>query len=154
MVAWVRGVEPYQHPLPLTQKPTQYAVVGFRVGSANVRKGERPREGRIDMGYFDKFVRKGIPFMEGREKGNLRDMVDKPLHIVDFGFINGKDGEFGVVQFAEDDKKFYFANGIITEMLMQVDDDGMREELAEQPIVFTMRMSKERKQEYMTFDFV
>lgn len=106
------------------------------------------------MGYFDKFVRKGIPFMEGREKGNLRDLVDKPLHIVDFGFINGKDGEFGVVQFAEDDKKFYFANGIITEMLMQVDDDGMREELAEQPIVFTMRMSKERKQEYMTFDFV
>ena len=106
------------------------------------------------MGYFDKFVRKGIPFMEGREKGNLRDMVDKPLHIVDYGFIEGKDGKFAVIAFKEDADRFYFGNSIVTEMLEEVDADGMREELAQQAIQFDLRVSKERNQEYMAFDFI
>ena len=106
------------------------------------------------MGYFDKFVRKGIPFMEGREKGNLRDLVDKPLHIVDFGFIDGKDGKFAVMQFAEDGANFYFGNSIVTEMLETVEEDDMRDELAQQAIVFSLRVSKERNQEYMAFDFI
>ena len=106
------------------------------------------------MSYWDKFIRKGIPFMEGRDKGNLRDMVDAPLHIVDYGFIEGKDGTFAVIAFAEDTDHFYFGNSIITEMLLQVDEDDMRHELAEQTIVFSMRVSKERNQEYMAFDFV
>ena len=106
------------------------------------------------MGYFDKFVRKGIPFMEGREKGNLRDMVDKPLHIVDYGFIEGKDGKFAVIAFKEDADRFYFGNSIVTEMLEEVYADGMREELAQQAIQFDLRVSKERGQEYMAFDFI
>lgn len=106
------------------------------------------------MGYFDKFANKGIPFMEGREKGSLRDRVDEPLHIVDFGFINGKDSEFAVILFAEDDERFYFGNAIITEMLKEVDADDMREELKDQVIEFHMRTSKERNQEYMAFEFV
>ena len=106
------------------------------------------------MGYFDKFANKGIPFMEGKDKGSLRDMIDRPLHIEDFGFINGQDGKFAVILFAEDSDNFYFGNSIITEMLEQVDADGMRDALADETIVFSMRMSKERKQEYMTFDFV
>lgn len=106
------------------------------------------------MGYFDKFVRKGIPFMEGREKGNLRDLVDKPLHIVDYGFIEGKDGRFAVIAFKEDEANFYFGNSIVTEMLEEVDADGMRDELANQVIQFSLRISKERGQEYMAFDFI
>ena len=106
------------------------------------------------MGYFDKFVRKGIPFMEGREKGNLRDMVGKPLHIVDYGFIEGKDGKFAVIAFIEDVAHFYFGNSIVTEMLEEVEADGMRDELAHQTIQFEMRVSKERGQEYMAFDFI
>ena len=106
------------------------------------------------MGYFDKFVRKGIPFLEGREKGNLRDLVNKPLHIVDYGFIEGKDGKFAVIAFKEDADRFYFGNSIVTEMLEEVDVDGMREELAQQAIQFDLRVSKERGQEYMAFDFI
>ena len=106
------------------------------------------------MGYFDKFVRKGIPFMEGREKGNLRELVNRPLHIVDFGFIEGKDGKFAVMSFMEDAGRFYFGNSIVTEMLEEVDADGMRDELAQQAIQFDLRVSKERGQEYMAFDFI
>lgn len=106
------------------------------------------------MGYFDKFVRKGIPFMEGREKGNLRELVNRPLHIVDYGFIEGKDGRFAVIAFKEDADRFYFGNSIVTEMLEEVDADGMRDELTEQAIQFDLRVSKERGQEYMAFDFI
>lgn len=106
------------------------------------------------MGYFDKFANKGIPFMEGREKGNLRDMQNRVLHIDDFGFINGQNGEFAVVSFVEDEGKFYFANQVITDMLHEVDMDNMRDELKLQPIVFYMRLSKDEKREYMTFEFV
>lgn len=105
------------------------------------------------MGYFDKFSNAGIPFMEGREKGNLSDMLDKPLHIVDFGFINGEDGRYAVMLFAEDDENFYFGNSIITAMLETVDDDGMRDELAEQVITFEHRTSKNGKRQYTAFKF-
>lgn len=104
------------------------------------------------MGYFDKFVKKGIPFMEGREKGDLSNLVGQPLHIVDFGFIDGNDGEFAVIQFKEDAKKFYFGNSIVTEMLQEVQKDGMEKELAKQVIKFSMRTSKTGR-EYMAFDF-
>lgn len=105
------------------------------------------------MGYFDKFNNAGIPFMEGREKGNLSDMLDKPLHIVEFGFINGEDGEYAVMAFAEDAERFYFGNSIITEMLHTVKDDGMCEELAEQAITFVKRTSRSGKRTYTAYVF-
>ena len=104
--------------------------------------------------YFNKFQNKGIPFMEGREKGNLKDVQNTVLHIDDFGFINGSNGEFAVVSFKESPSKFYFANQVITDMLHQVDADGMRAELAQTPIMFYMRQSKDEKREYMTFEFI
>lgn len=105
------------------------------------------------MGYFDKFNNAGIPFMEGREKGNLSDMLDKPLHIVEFGFINGEDGEYAVMAFAEDAERFYFGNSIITEMLHTVKDDGMSDELAEQEITFVKRTSRNGKRTYTAYVF-
>ena len=106
------------------------------------------------MGYFDKFKSNGIPFMEGKEKGNLRDMHGKPVHIADFGFISGEDGEYAVMMFAEDSEHFYFGNSIITEMLHTIDVDEMRNELSQQPIVFNERTSKNGKRTYTYYDFV
>ena len=104
------------------------------------------------MGYFDKFRNDGIPFMEGRDKGDLRDMLDQPLHIIDFGFIKGKNGDFAVIALAEESDKFYFCNSIITDMLRTVQADDMQDALPQQAIEFTLRMSK-GGQEYMTFEF-
>ena len=104
------------------------------------------------MGYFDKFRNDGIPFMDGRDKGDLKELLGKELHIADFGFIRGKNGDFGVVAFAEDGEKFYFCNAIITEMLRTVQADGMEDALANQGIVFSMKTSK-GGQDYMTFEF-
>lgn len=105
------------------------------------------------MGYFDKFKNAGIPFMEGREKGSLKDVHGQDLHIIDFGFINGEDGEYAVMMFAEDDAHFYFGNSIITSMLHTIDEDGMREELKEQPVQFEERTSRNGKRQYTTYRF-
>lgn len=102
--------------------------------------------------YFEKFNNGGIQFMEGREKGNLSDMLEKSLHIIDHGFIAGDDGDYAVMLFAEDAEHFYFGNSIITEMLKTVDADGMTAELAEQPIMFVQRESK-RGRTYTGFKF-
>ena len=104
------------------------------------------------MGYFDKFKHEGIPFMENREKGNMQDILDEPLHINGFGFIKGKNGDFACISLSEYPDKFYFANSIITDMLKEVQKDGMEEELMYQPIVFSMRTSKDGN-DYMTFTF-
>ena len=105
------------------------------------------------MGYFDKFKNDGIPFMEGREKGDLKELCGKQLHIVDFGFIKGRNGDFAVMQFREDKEHFYFGNAIVTEMLRTVQADGMENELPFQSIVFEWRTSK-NGQDYMAYSFV
>lgn len=103
--------------------------------------------------YFDKFKSAGIPFMEGRDKGNLSDMLNRELHIIDYGFIHGDDGDYAVMAFAEDDERFYFGNSIITEMLREVEGDGMKEELSYQPIRFEQRVSRNGRRTYTTYVF-
>ena len=80
------------------------------------------------MSYWDKFGSKGISFMDNADKGNLHDVLGEKVHIVDFGFIKNDEGDYGVIQLAEHDGMFYFANQVITDMLHQVETDGMKEE--------------------------
>lgn len=105
------------------------------------------------MSYFDKFNREGIPFMEGRDKDKLDNVCGRMLHIDDFGFIEGKDGQFAVIAFQEEPTKFYFGNSIVTEMLKEVQNDGMKNELRKQVIVFDKRTSKDNRV-YTSFKFV
>ena len=104
------------------------------------------------MGYFSQFKNEGVPFMEGRDKGDKAEIMNRPLHIQDFGFINGQDGKFAVMLFAEEPEKFYFGNSIITEMLMQVERDDMKQGLREVAITFKERKSKETGRTYIAFD--
>lgn len=106
------------------------------------------------MGYFDRFNNKGIPFMENRDKGDMRDILGKPVHICDFGFIKSDEGgDYGVIALTENDGEFYFCNAIITEMLHQVEKDDMKDELADQVIKFELAESKKGR-EYFRFEFV
>lgn len=104
------------------------------------------------MGYFDKFNNKGIPFMENRDKGDMHDLINKTVHIEDFGFIRNDEGDYGVIIVKEDKDNFYFCNAVITDMLHTVDNDGMRDELVKQNVVFSMATSKKGR-EYFKFEF-
>lgn len=105
------------------------------------------------MGYFDRFNNRGIPFMENSDKGDMHDITGEIVHITDFGFIkNDEGGDYGVIQLAEKPDTFYFCNAVITEMLHQVENDGMKEELANQCIKFDLATSKKGR-EYFRFEF-
>ena len=104
------------------------------------------------MGYFDRFNNKGIPFMENADKGDLHDVLGEIVHIADFGFIKNDEGDYGVIQLTEKPGEFFFANQVITDMLHQVENDGMKEELAKQPIKFGLATSKKGR-EYFRFEF-
>lgn len=102
--------------------------------------------------YFEKFSNKGIPFMDGRTKGNISSLVGEVLHIVDLGFINQEGSTYPVIAFAEHPSEFYFGGAVLNDILSQVDHDGMREELKSQPIVLKMAQSK-RGRTYMSVEF-
>nr|DAG34265.1 MAG TPA: hypothetical protein [Bacteriophage sp.] len=103
--------------------------------------------------YFAKFTNKGIPFMDGRTKGNISSLVGEVLHIADFGFINQEDSTYPVIAFVEHPTEFYFGGAVLSDILIQVDRDGMREELKLQPITLKMVQSK-RGRTYMSVEFI
>lgn len=102
--------------------------------------------------YFSKFANKGIPFMDGRTKGNIASLVGEVLHIEDFGFISQEGATYPVIAFKEHPAEFYFGGKVLSDILIQVDHDGMREELKEQPIVLKMVQSKKGRT-YMSVEF-
>lgn len=103
--------------------------------------------------YFNKFERKGIPFMDGRTKGDIASLVGEVLHIEDFGFITKEDSAYPVIAFREHPAEFYFGGKVLSEILAQVDNDGMRDELRNQPVTLKMMRSK-RGRAYMSVEFV
>lgn len=102
--------------------------------------------------YFSKFANKGIPFMEGRTKGNIASLVGEILHVEDFGFINQEGSTYPVIAFREHPTEFYFGGAVLNDILTQVDRDGMREELKLQPLTLRMSTSK-RGRTYMSVEF-
>lgn len=94
------------------------------------------------MSYFSKFSTNGIPFMESAQKGDLKDIISKPVHITDFGFANGQHGKYAVIQVAEMPAMFYIVNDVITEILQQIADDNQKEALANEISLIVERTSK------------
>lgn len=103
--------------------------------------------------YFNKFSNKGIPFMSGREKGDITALVGEVLHIVDFGFIKKYGDEYPVIAFREYPETFYFGGTVLNDMLHTIDADGMREALAQQAVTLTKVTSRQGR-EYMGVEFV
>lgn len=102
--------------------------------------------------YFTKFANKGIPFMDGRTKGNISSLIGEVLHIEDFGFIAQEGSTYPVIAFKEHPTDFYFGGAVLNDILSQVDRDGMREELKEQSIILKLTTSK-RGRTYMNVEF-
>lgn len=103
--------------------------------------------------YFAKFENKGIPFMDNRTKGDISALVGEVHYIEDFGFITKGNSTFPVIAFKEQPAEFYFGGAVLNDILTQVDRDGMRDELAKQPIMLKMMTSK-RGRAYMGVEFV
>lgn len=98
-----------------------------------------------------------VSFMDGREKADL--MLDEVLSIDDYGFINGKDGEYVVLSCLEYPKFFFFGGSVVTQKFKALiegeDETELKAHLAKfaLPTRFLEKKSKSSNRSYMACEF-
>lgn len=113
--------------------------------NANVKKSlkERAKEFSVQL-----------PFMDGREKGEMSELIGQISTIVDYGFL--KDGEKTYVCFItkERAKSFYFGGQVLTDQLEQLEAEGYHDDITAEglPVLFTTKKSK-NKMSYTAVEF-
>lgn len=96
-----------------------------------------------------------LPFMEGREKGDMKELHGQVSTIVDYGFLTSdKNSDYAVFIVKERSNKFYFGGQVLTDQLQQLEAEGYHEEIQEEglPVLFGEKKSK-NKQTYTTVEF-
>lgn len=104
----------------------------------------------------------GLPFMEGREKGDLDKLIGETITITDYGFMEqiDKDGvvkEYVAFILKEDDENFFFGGQVLTDSMKKIEDsltDKEIEKLLENgiPVALGKKKSKNNR-EYTTCNF-
>lgn len=89
-----------------------------------------------------------LPFMDGREKGDAKELVGQVVTITDYGFLKGDDNrEYVVFITAQHPKKFYFGGTVLTDQLTQLEAEGYHEEIVTEglPTLMTEKKSKNNR---------
>lgn len=96
-----------------------------------------------------------LPFMDGREKGDVKELVGTVNTIVDYGFLKGDDDrEYAVFIVKERAKTFYFGGTVLTDQLMQLEAEGYHDAIVEEglPMLLTDKKSKNNRS-YVNVEF-
>ena len=96
-----------------------------------------------------------LPFMEGREKGDAKELVGQVTTIADYGFLTGESGDdYAVFIVKERSNKFYFGGTVLTDQLQQLEAEGYHEEIVTEglPMLMTEKKSK-NKRSYVNVEF-
>lgn len=100
---------------------------------------------------YAKGMRVQIPFMEGREKGDMKDLVGVVSTIRDYGFLTDKKGKTYAC-FIVDERKdlFYFGGQVLTDDLNKFEKDGFHAAIQEDglPVLFTMKRGQDSNRDY------
>lgn len=88
-----------------------------------------------------------LPFMDGREKGDVKELVGQDITITDYGFLSGDDGDYAVFITAQHAKKFFFGGQVLTDQLQQLEAEGYHEEIVAEglPTRMTEKKSKNNR---------
>ena len=96
-----------------------------------------------------------LPFMEGRDKGDVKELVGTVSTINEYGFLPGENAEsYAVFTVAERGKTFYFAGEVLTDRLAQLEAEGYHAAIVEEglPILMTEKKSKNNRT-YINVEF-
>ena len=95
---------------------------------------------------------KSIKFMEGKEKGETLELLDKEyVTLRDFDFINGNEGEYAVFIIDEIPDNFFFGGTVLTRWLKTLSEEEKAELQADGfKVTFSERKSKETKRKYIS----
>ena len=90
----------------------------------------------------------GLPFMEGREKGETDELLGQESTICDYGFLPNDKGEpYAVFIVKERSDKFYFGGEVLTDRLTQLENEGYGDAVRTEglPILMTKKKSKNNR---------
>lgn len=108
----------------------------------NTRKTLRDRAKEFDV---------RLPFMEGRDKGDAKELLDTVNTITDFGFLPNEQGEhYAVFIIKERPSKFYFGGSVLTDRLIQLEADGYHAEIVAEGLPVLMVEKKSRNNRMFT----
>lgn len=96
-----------------------------------------------------------LPFMEGRDKGDTKELVGQISTIKDFGFLHGDDGrDYAVFITAERSKTFYFGGTVLTDQLQQLEAEGYHDDIVAEglPMLMSEKRSKNNRS-YINVEF-
>ena len=96
-----------------------------------------------------------LPFMDGREKGDAKELVGQVSTITDFGFLKGDDNrDYVVFIVAERTKTFYFGGTVLTDQLQQLEAEGYHDDIVSEglPMLMTEKKSKNNRS-YVNVEF-
>lgn len=97
-----------------------------------------------------------LPFMDGREKGETNELIGTVCTIRDYGFLTNDDGEPYVAFIVDEIKsKFFFGGAVLTDRLLQLEQEGYHDEVCEEglPILMTNAKSKKNNRSYVSVEF-
>lgn len=97
-----------------------------------------------------------LPFMEGREKGETKELIGQVSTIIDYGFLANENGEPYVCFIVKErSSKFYFGGSVLTDRLSILEDKGYHDDIVEQglPVLMTEQKSKKSNRSYTAVEF-
>lgn len=89
-----------------------------------------------------------LPFMDGRQKGETKDLLGQISTITDYGFLPDDRGEHYVVFIVKErSSKFYFGGQVLTDQIAQLDQEGYGAEIREAglPMLLTEKKSRNNR---------
>lgn len=96
-----------------------------------------------------------LPFMDGREKGDMKDLIGQISTITEFGFLRGDDNrDYAVFIVKERSKTFYFGGTVLTDQLQQLEAEGYHDDIVNEglPMLMTEKKSKNNRS-YVNVEF-
>ena len=86
-----------------------------------------------------------LPFMEGREKADVKELIGTVNTIDEYGFLPGDKGEpYAVFTVKERSKTFYFGGQVLTDQLAQLEAEGYHEAINAEGLPFLMTEKKSK----------
>lgn len=103
-----------------------------------------------------KALENNLPFMEGRQKGEMEKLVGTTVTIIEYGFLNDGSNNKDYVSFitAEHPEHFFFGGQVLTDAMASFEADGFHEVIAEDglPVAIGEKTSA-KKRKYVTAKF-
>lgn len=97
-----------------------------------------------------------LPFMDGREKGETKEILSTVCTIVDYGFLPNESGEpYACFIVKEIPDKFFFGGSVLTARLTELEEEGYHDAIVDEglPVLMTEKKSKKSNRGYTNVEF-